>query len=208
MSSWQPLSDLHTPYLMRWVTATPHGFASSAMMVDAPQCGGDGEKMVAGWARCLGVWWSPMATFDSEITIIEAIPFRLGHTDARLQSPNVKGTLLGGTAPMDRSAVWMVLTGHNDSWGKRRVYLPGTPASWVSGGVLEDDAQARHQGVARGFISELGHNGGYQQIAGYVYRPAMPGHENIEFRTAGVRRFKTVRVLTYTDRPAGLEGFF
>ena len=205
MTTWEKITDFQAPFLMRWMTATPSGVGINALALDMPETMGSGEAACKGFARMLGILWSPMASFSSEVTFIEAISLRDPFASWSQPVQNVKGAGFGGTSHISKSLVWMLMTGHTDAWGRRRLYFPGTSSSWVEGNVLAPDHWDRAQAYGRGFIAALGAEGVYRTATALIYRPAMPGHPNVEFRTAGLRRVLSVRALTYLDRPQGPE---
>jgi len=201
------IGDLNEPVSYRYEMQTPWGLVAQDISVDI-------RILIQhpGSIPAIGrqIWLGGIATAISRDVSLSALWY-VRWRAAPLSFPGMttlfdRGRQGGTPAGKAHTAIVMMHTGHADNKAARGLYLPSTPLSWQSGGMLTsrgwDALLSWAQGFKMGLAgSELG--GDIQHVIAY------PGIVPATVDNLGgvlFRRVTHLKVLQYTDKAPDFQG--
>jgi hypothetical protein len=199
------LEEIPYPVSWRYLLQTPHGFSQCSLSADVPYLSDKPEFAAAVGAK---LWESSLATastLSTALRVIQTVQWKLSPVAQVQAVTDAYGTRDEDTAPADSTAVLVALTGHLDSYGRRRVFLPGTPASWVEDRMLTKKGAEGLQELARGMILGLTPPHEDKDIRWLTYYPSALRYDVAPFQRVGFRRVTNVRVCHYAERMPDLS---
>lgn len=199
-----PLEDVPYPISWRYILQTPHGFTQQTLTADVPYLA---NRPDLGGALGARLWLSSLATASTAstaLTVVQTVQWKQSSVAEVQAVTDTYGTRSGLTAAADSTAVLVALTGHQDTYGRRRLFLPGTPASWVQDRMLTQNGAAKLQELARALVLGIGLPHGDKDIRWLNYYPGAITYEDPPFHRVGFRRVSHVRVCHYAERQPDL----
>lgn len=148
----RPLEDFEWPVTYRYHMRAPWGDTQSELTVDVPALKDDIESStkLGGelWRRAIAA----AITRETELVVTDAVIWRFIPSPLPLAEVFSKGLLGGTPATRNRSACLVLHSGHIDRRARQRFALPGIPAEWVTGGLLNRTARGGLERLARAML--------------------------------------------------------
>lgn len=201
------VADLNDPVSFRYEMLTSFGLVAAELSVDVKININDNSYYPK---IGLSLWSASIATAisrDVRLDLMWWVRWRSGSLALPVAPPMLsRGRQTGTPAGKAHTATVMMHTGHSDNLAARRLYLPSTPLTWQSGGMLTDrgwdSLMTWAQGVKMGLAGdELG--GDLQHLIAYPHVADV----TIENLTGvGFRRVTHLKVLQYTDKCPDFDG--
>lgn len=201
MAGWHDIEELTYPYRVRWYLSTPDGPSYTQLCLDIQNSDGDGEKAL----QLMKIWWvhvfAPLSCMSVTLERIQVDALKLGPTSGFLVDGQTHGHLLSDAAELRDSMVIVLHSFDLDSWGKRRLYIPGIPRAWVDRGVLKVSGRNAGHTAGRTIQNAAGWHGLGGPYKVVIYRPpgAYPAQGGL--LQHGYRKVAGYRILTFTDDP-------
>lgn len=150
-----PLEDYAWPVTYRYRMRAPWGDTQTEMSLDVPALQGDlNSSLKLGgelWRRAI----APAITRHVELLGTDVVMWRYQPSALPMSESFSKGLLVGTPAPRADSACLVLLTGHFDKMGFRRLFLPGIREAWVAGGLLTRTARGALQDLSYSLVMGL-----------------------------------------------------
>lgn len=192
------------PVTWHYEMLAPWGLSSLDLTADIPLLANMPEA-----AKRFGVsLWStaiaPAISKDVELAVVWTANWKVDTVPEPVPIMGVRGLFPGAPTERDHAGQIVALTGHYDALGRRRLLLPGIPARWVRGGLLQPEAMERLQETARGMymgLRPLFPNSRCRWLIAYVdaIDPELDNPYGVCFRDV-----TSVRVCHHTDRAPDL----
>lgn len=201
--AWEPFSDLVSPWEYRWTVGYNGGFHTQILQLDHRAFALTAEDAAKVGIHNWRTFVAPLLSSSCDLALQETISL-FNTINSRIDVPPYSP---GGVPddPCDPGLVpvWVSHTVDTDRWARRPFYWPGTPESWVSGGMLNDQGCRNHMTMARAVVGGFGEcwTPGTQQVIRFERgNPlAPPGHPD----QPRWRKVLHWRVCTHLDRPPG-----
>lgn len=192
----------HYEVLTRW------GWTSHDLTADVPMLAGNQDA-----SRLFGqaLWQlaiAPAISGTAELRIMWTATWRQISVPVPVPVSGARGLQLGSGTSREESAQLVLLTGHNDDMGRRRIFLPAVPQNWVRNELLQPLGMEALTTLVRGWYM------GLRPIAPDIrlrwliaYLDVIDGEVGNPYGV-GFREVNYVRVCQHTDRapelPSGL----
>lgn len=193
-----PLADFAWPVTYWYLMAAPWGYAKAEITLDVP---GFVDNLEATVASVNMVWEgaiAPAISFLVGLVDGGGYCWKAGQNTARANT-NLAGMRFAPPAGVEHGVTVVQHTGHTDRHARRRLFLPGCPASWIdnSGQITPVGAGKllEHlRGVFAGFSGTV-ENNPFSWLLAYpeAIRDPMTG-----FGTPGFRFVQSLRLCSYT----------
>lgn len=201
-----PLTDFLLPISYGFIIDTPFGTTRQSITVNAPQFIGN-EEAARRYGRLLWQGVTAPAVTNSVILRMMTVTY-WNALSLSVPQPvdETRGERMAFGTGRDNAAQLLMLTGHPDDDGKRRLFLPSVPRDWVANGLLtprgweELMAHARSLIMAFGFGSETATVNWLIPYPGAL-EPTVANPVGVAFR-----HVKHVRVCYHTDRAPDVTG--
>lgn len=200
------LSELAWPISWRWHINAPWGAYNLVLSADAPSLVDNvpASQRLGKLLYALSV--APATTTSTRPVYQETVCWRQSDVPTAEGVSNLQGARFGGAAARSSSACLVMLTGHEDRRGKRRLYLGGIPSGWAQDGLLTAPGAERLQEIARSLIAGLVAGTGDLLMRWVIAYPrsvpiAGPIGQEVSFRLV-----QSLRVCQYLERTPDLSG--
>lgn len=200
------LDEVLHPISFGYIVRAPWGTTRQMLTVDAAQFIGNEEATLRyGQALWRGVT-APAVTSSVELLSMSVIYWKgigLGVPHPVLEA---RGEHHAFTAGRDDSPQLLLLTGHPDDDGKRRLFMPGVPRNWVAHGLLTPEGWEKLMGHARALIMGLGPGSGVSTVDWLLAYPGALEPSLTNPTGVAFRRVHHIRVCYHTDRAPEVTG--
>lgn len=195
------LDELTNPLTIRFNLSASWGRTSQEITIDAPDLIDQVPASLVWayklWDLCIANAISHSCTLD----LIELVTWKTWPLPSVGAGGGRSGHLTLPPAHRDESACVMMLTGHGDKWGRRRLFLPDIPRFWQINGVLTEVGMREvYNSVAPLFMATMGPEFDwlYRWLIAY---PDIVEPDPSNVRGVAFRRVSHLRVCAYTAKP-------
>lgn len=200
------LEELAWPITYTYFIATPWGETQQTLTVNVPQLEGQTEATKRLGQLLWGSFAATAAVGDVSMYLTWVTTWKAYGVPQPVAGVELRGNLIDLAAPQDETPQLVLLTGHDDDAGRRRLFLPGAPRSWVSGGFLTTagwEALLPHAAGCLLGLAEPGLNSGLEWMIAYpnVLEASLTNLPGVAFR-----KVKHIRVCWHTDKAPGPSG--
>lgn len=149
------LHELVWPISWRWHIQAPWGTYNTVLSVEAPSLVDNvpASQRLGKLLYALSV--APATTISTRPTFQETVCWKNGDVPTAEGVSQLQGARFGATSARSSSPVMVMLTGHEDGRGKRRLYFGGAPAAWSDGEQLRVGGAERLQEIGRSLIAGM-----------------------------------------------------
>lgn len=131
-----PASSFVWPVTWRYEVQAPWGWTQQELTADVPMLFGEpGRSALLGrllWQTAI----APAISRDVHLRAVWTATWKEISVPIPIQVDGHRGVQFGKSTPRDHAGQLVLMSGHNDSWGRRRLFLPSIPNAWVDGGLL------------------------------------------------------------------------
>lgn len=200
------LEALAWPVTYQFWMDTPFGETQQTITVNVPQL----EGMTEATKRLGPLLWSvltaPAVSGDVRMYMTWSTSWKVYGAPTPFAGIEGRGNLIATAAARDDTPQMVMLTGHVDDDGRRRLFMPGAPASWSSEGMLTTAGWEGMMAHANGLMLGLATP---DLVSGLEWLIAYP---NVLEATLGnmpgiaFRRVQHLRVCQHTDKAPEAAG--
>lgn len=131
------LEDFAWPVTYTYFIRAPWGETQQRLTVNVPQL----EGMTEATKRLGALLWSmvtaPAVVGDVRMYLAFVTTWKAYGPPVVAGGLELRGNLIDYAAPRDATPQLVMLTGHNDDYGRRRLFMPGAPRTWTANGLLK-----------------------------------------------------------------------
>lgn len=195
------------PVTYTYFIRAPWGETQQRITVNVPELEGHTEATNRLGPLIWSVTTAPAVVGDISMYLSFATTWRSYGLPVPFGGIEGRGNLIGTASARDRTPQMVMLTGHDDDAGRRRLFMPGAPNTWSSGGLLTPAGWEALMPHAAGCMLGLAEP---QLLSGLEWLIAYPNVLEASLgNLPGVafRRVKHLRVCQHTDKapePSGL----
>ena len=131
------LNELAWPVTYSYYVNAPWGTTRQLLTVNAPALADNVAATQRLGAVLWGVVTAPAVVGSVSCSSFGCTIWRGAGIETLVPFPTLYGNAIGTAAARENTPVLCTLTGHGDSDGRRRFYLPGAPANYVANGLLQ-----------------------------------------------------------------------
>lgn len=202
----EPLSSFVNPISYGYLISTPWGTTRQVITVNAAGVLGQAAATVRLGSLLWAAITAPAVTSSVRLSMLSITHWHSLGLPVPQPIPEVAGERQAFTSPRDESGQLLLLTGHPDDDGKRRLFMPGMPRDWAEHGLLTKRGWEHLLQHARGLIMGLGVESPLHSVEWLL---AYPGalEPSVDNPTGVAFRFvKHVRVCSHTDKAPEVTG--
>jgi len=198
VDGWTPLGDLVWPVTYRFKMVVPWGLYNMDLTLECPALA---NNVDATKGTIMPLWQTGIATAIGYLASYfkgSAYCWKVGMSAvAEGEYPSgMNGFLTTGPA---HGVTYVMHTGYEDRWGRRRLIFPCVPRSYIdSNGSLTPHGAAESLDHAHGLVGGLTSASSDQHFQWYIVRPDAIKDPLTGFGAPGFRRVKWLRVCQYT----------
>lgn len=153
---WIPLGQMHCPITYKYTISGPFGLSRQRIDVNTYLDPVDGDHLGKVGQY---FWTASLALALTDSVRLEVFTWStpaFGGLGGIVFPQNVTGRQLGTPCDGNDSPCVVLLSGHADKWGKRRMHFPGAPARWITDRRLNTDGEAHMLTMARILLLGMG----------------------------------------------------
>lgn len=201
------LDDFAWPVTYTFFMSTPFGETQQSITVNAPQLEGKTEATKRLGPLLWSVLTAPAVVGDVSMYLSFSTSWRAYGVPQPYAGIEGRGNLIGLSSSRERTPQIVMLTGHLDNAGRRRLFVPGAPRHWSSDGLLTTpgwEALLPHAAGCMLGLAEPGLASGLEWLIAYpnVLEASLANLPGVAFR-----RVTHLRVCSHTDKapePSGM----
>lgn len=203
-----PLSDFLWPVSFTYLMDTSWGSTQQTLTVDSPLQYDDAAATVRLGRMLWNAVVAPATSSSTRLSLMSVTSWKGLGVSVPHPVAEMRGQRLALTTAREDTPQMVMLTGHGDNAGRRRLFMPGAPRDWVANGLLTSDGWLNMMQQARGLVMGMGYGSPLYSMNWLIAYPGVLAPQVGNVTGVAFRFVRHVRVCWHADKapePSGLD---
>jgi hypothetical protein len=204
----QGLEEFAWPVTYSYFIQAPWGQTQQRLTVNVPQLEGLTEPTKRLGPLLWATVTAPAVVGDVSMYLCFVTTWKAYGVPQPVGGLELRGNLIAPSSTRDNTPQLVMLTGHDDKPGRRRLFMPGAPRDWTADGMLTREGFETLLPHAAGCmlgLAEPGLNSGLEWLVAYpnVLEASLSNLPGVAFRK--VRHLRVCQHLDKAPEPSGMD---